>query len=70
MEPSRKWHVFEWSLFLWPSVRWRLWKLQAAAINHLHDPVKNFTFCCSGTQIYGSEIRNEGSGQSWDNDRA
>ena len=27
-------------------------------------------FGCSGTQIYDPEVRDEGSGQSWDNNRA
>ena len=27
-------------------------------------------FGCSGTQIYNTEVSDEGSGQSWDNDRA
>ena len=27
-------------------------------------------FGCSGTQIYDPEVRDESSGQPWDNDRA
>ena len=75
MEPSRKSHAIEMSLFLWRDARWRHWncgytQLYAATINHLHVPVTALMFGCSGTQIYDPEVRDEGSGQPWDNDRA
>ena len=61
MEPSRKNHAIELSLFLWRNARWHHWKccltqLWAATINNLHAPV----------------IAHVGSGQfvSWQNGQA
>ena len=56
MEKSQKSHAIELSLFLWSNARWHHWKcgftqLEAATINHLHNPVKALMFGCSGTQI-------------------
>ena len=39
-------------------------------ISHLHAPVTALMFSCSGTKIYDPEVRNESSGQPWDNYRA
>ena len=44
-------------------------QLEAATINHLHAPVTALMFGCSGTQIYDPEVRDEGSGQSSDNNQ-
>ena len=68
MEPPRKSHAIELSLFPWHNARWCHWKcgytqLQAATINYLHAPVTALMFGCFGTQIPGDpEIRNEGWG--------
>ena len=45
-------------------------RLQRWIITPLHAPVTALMFGCSGTQIYNPEVRDEGSGQFWDNDRA
>ena len=59
MEPSRKSHAIESSLFMWldlmpddvtESVDTHV-QLEAAAINHLHDPVTTLMFGSFGTQI-------------------
>ena len=42
MEPSRKSHEIDLSLFLWH---------EAVTIHYLHAPVTALMFCCSGTQI-------------------
>ena len=62
-------------LFLWCKIRWRHWKcgytqLEAATINHLHAPITALMFGCSNTQIYDPEVRDEGSSQPSDSDRA
>ena len=42
-------------------------RLQPTINNCLHAPVTALMFGCYGTQIYDPEIRDEGSGQPWDN---
>ena len=44
-------------------------KAESATINRLHAPVTALMFGCSGTIIHNpAEVRDDGSGQPWDND--
>ena len=54
MEPSRKSHAIELSLYMW---RNDYTQLGAATINHLHASVTAFVFGYSGTSICGLTLR-------------